>query len=169
MNDGLNWVCHTIVDAGNLGHARNCNYDQLDHLRKGMLPGHGPPAIWCSLTVLTESILNKLRPSSDEHLADLDRYLDIHVMGTWHVTVIKLKSIYIGARKQSFTPVTWPNRHLLYEEQLKEILDQSKTKHEVSGNAEWHHQYLKVKPLRLNNDELIYKIIIPLVAPRPYF
>ena len=104
------------------------------------------------------------RISAIELLADLDRYIDIMDMAcdSYKAQVDLYRS------QKAELQVGHLTRHLLSEEQLGEILDQAKTKHEVSGPVEWHYQYLKVKPLRLNNDELIYRIIIPLVAPRPY-
>ena len=59
-------------------------------------------------------------------------------------------------------------RHLLSEEDLDQILAKATVNRQVSGSKQWLYQFLTVTPIYLGNDKLVYQIMLPLVAPRPY-
>ena len=60
------------------------------------------------------------------------------------------------------------SRDLLSESQLTEILAQASGRFQVISELEWYYQSLSVTPLWHSSNKLLYKIEIPLIAPRPY-
>jgi len=99
-----------------------------------------------------------------ELLTDLDRYLDVLDMAADRYVA----QVNLFRNQRAEIELGHLTRHLLTESQLKDILQEASTNHQVSGKVEWHYQYLNVVPLSLDNGSLLYKIEIPLVAPRPY-
>lgn len=99
-----------------------------------------------------------------ELVSDLDRYMDTLDMATQNYA----HQLTVFHQQRAELEQGQLTRDLLSEDQLKEILRQASTTHQVIGNLEWYYQFLTVAPIWQDTAHLLYKVEIPLVAPRPY-
>ena len=107
---------------------------------------------------------NSLRISQIELTTDLDRYLDVLDLAADHL--VRQTSLF--HRQRSELEMGHLSRDLLSESQLTEILAQASGRFQVISELEWYYQSLSVTPLWHSSNKLLYKIEIPLIAPRPY-
>ena len=107
---------------------------------------------------------NTRRIARLEIITDLDRYIDVLDLAVDHY----VRQTTLFHRQRSELEMGRLTRDLLPEEQLREILSQATGRYKVIGEMEWYYQFLSVAPLWQNTDKLLYKIELPLIAPRPY-
>ena len=99
-----------------------------------------------------------------ELVANLDRYIDtLELAARQYVAQIALFH-----RQRAELEVGRLTRDLLSEDQLVEILSQATTQNKVIQSKEWFYQYIEVTPLWQDGKSLLYKVELPLIAPRPY-
>jgi len=99
-----------------------------------------------------------------ELITDLDRYLD-----TLDIAAAEYASqLTLFHRQRSDLELGQLTRDLLTQSQLEEILQQAASQHKVMSSIEWYYQYLTVTPIWHAAASLVYKVELPLIAPRPY-
>lgn len=104
------------------------------------------------------------RLRSVEIAADLNRYVDILEMAAHAYE----RQVNLFHRQRAELEAGHLTRHLLSEDRLTEILQQAISNHQVISSNEWYYQHLSVTPIRQDTENLLYKVELPLIAPRPY-
>ena len=99
-----------------------------------------------------------------ELLTALDRYLDLLDLATRQYS----DQVALYNRQRAGLEMGHLTRDLLTPARLTEILAQASAVHQVVDNLEWYYSYLSVSPLWRKSDSLLYKVELPLIAPRPY-
>ena len=99
-----------------------------------------------------------------ELTAALDHYLDIVQLSVDHYTA----QVALFNRQKASLEQGHLSRDLLSPDQLQQILAQAATAHEVVDHIEWYYSYVSVTPLWRKAENLLYKVELPLIAPRPY-
>jgi hypothetical protein len=99
-----------------------------------------------------------------EVVTDLDRYLDVMDLAVKQYVA----QIALYNRQRTELAAGRLTRDLLPAEDLRDILRQAGTQHQVIMSIDWYYRYISVSPIGLSTGSLIYRIMIPLVAPRPY-
>ena len=99
-----------------------------------------------------------------ELLTALDRYMDILDLATRQYA--DQMSLY--NRQRAGLELGHLTRDLLTMGQLRDIINQAASAHQVVDNLEWYYSYVSVSPLWRKSDSLLYKIELPLIAPRPF-
>ena len=97
-------------------------------------------------------------------MTDLDRYFDVLDLAAQHY----LDQVTLFNRQRSGLERAHLTRALLPEDQLEEILQKAAAQHKVVDALAWYYQFITVSPLWRKSDSLLYKIELPLMAPRPY-
>jgi hypothetical protein len=104
------------------------------------------------------------RLSRLEIFTDLDRYMDVLDLAANHL----MRQTALFHRQRSKLETGRLSRDLLSESQLSEIISQATGRYKVIQELEWYYQFLTVTPLWQESNKLLYKIELPLIAPRPY-
>ena len=119
-------------------------------------------------TVITKIVRNMnqqaIKVSRIELTTDLDRYLDILDLAADAYA----SQVELFHRQRAELELSHLTRDLLSPTQLRDILQQAGSSYSTIPQVEWYYQYLPVTPLWQPVGSLLYKVEIPLVAPRPY-
>ena len=97
-------------------------------------------------------------------MTELDRYLDVLDLAAHHYR----DQLTLFNRQRSGLELGHLTRDLLSEDQLTDILNQASTQQKVIDSTSWYYQFLTVTPLWRKTNSLLYRIELPLIAPRPY-
>lgn len=95
---------------------------------------------------------------------NLDRYLDILELAASQYQ----EQVRLFEDQKSGLDHGLLSRNLLTEDQLYEILQSAAAQHKVINDVSWYYRFLSVTPLWRKQSSLLYKIELPLIAPRPY-
>jgi len=118
-----------------------------------------------SFTAVAQAIRNHGgRLHRVEMVTDLDRYLDILDLAARDYD----SQITLFHRQRAELELGHLTRDLLSQPQLEEILAKAAAQHKVLSTIEWYYQFLAVTPIWHQSNALIYRIELPLIAPRPY-
>lgn len=95
---------------------------------------------------------------------ELDKYLNILTIAANEYEA----QLTMFHRQRAELELGHLTRDLLPQEHLEEILLQASAHYKVLSSVEWSYQYLTVTPIWQQSDALIYRVELPLIAPRPY-
>ena len=99
-----------------------------------------------------------------EFMTALDRYLDLLDLAARQYQ----DQLALYSRQRAGLELGHLTRDLLSPARLRAILTQAATSHHVIDNLSWYYTYLTVTPLWRQQDNLLYKVELPLLATRPY-
>ena len=115
-----------------------------------------------NLTTIVD--LHNQRLFAMELSTKVDNYLDILQLAVDQYT----DQLALYEQQRTDLQIGKLSKHLLPEYDLDDILAQAQRQHKVSVTKQWLYQYVKVYPVLLAEDQLMFQVLIPLISPKPF-